>query len=374
MSSGVWHFVPVHSFKIIEGGREGLIDFLKEPESAAWESGAFVIVRSSRDGFHVFSPEEFWLAAYPFLDDAWRASIEARPYINSLKLRNVPSLRDILVIGSIDRVKPVIGTMFNIYETTRVKILNSLPDSTSVTEPALVLPPKAIDSLSLSQAQGAFVAMPGTLLADVMEDAVTSGRTDESFRGRDMIAPPRKKRPSRGLPVLAPPIPSISSLAELRKQLRGALIRTSYPDVETSAESTLESEVEIVSRTPHMDLSAPEPITPGNQFTVLVYVDRQPARASEDGGELEILWPRGVPDLDLHVWLVTTTHFKVVGPSIQSLRLGRSESRSAAVSYRVVARDFFPRDTEMAKMTAYFQYNGRPCGRVSRRVKIASEI
>jgi CHAT domain len=124
-------------------------------------------------------------------------------------------------------------------------------------------------------------------------------------------------------------------------------------------------------RTPHMDLSADEPLQRGQSFQPLVYLDRSGARPGEGVREVLIAdLPDDLETLDIELMLVGSEHFEVTSESITTLVVHRDDERSEDVPFDVRVRDDAPLDIA-ASLTAYLTYNHRPSGLVQRAVTIA---
>jgi CHAT domain-containing protein len=124
-------------------------------------------------------------------------------------------------------------------------------------------------------------------------------------------------------------------------------------------------------RTPHMDLSADEPLQRGQDFQVLVYLDTAEARPGETVREVLIAdLPEDLETLDIELMLVGSDHFEVMSESIKTLVLHRDDERSEDLPFDVHVRDDAPLD-QPASLTAYMTYNHRPSGRVQRAVTVA---
>lgn len=122
-------------------------------------------------------------------------------------------------------------------------------------------------------------------------------------------------------------------------------------------------------RTPHMDLSEPEPLAPGTQFTASVYLDTQEARPGESSEPVVLDLPEDLEQIIIDVMLAGTEHLEVKGESIKQLSMHREDERSPDVTFDVAVRDGAPATTPAA-LTAYLTYQHRPCGRVHRGVEI----
>lgn len=116
----------------------------------------------------------------------------------------------------------------------------------------------------------------------------------------------------------------------------------------------------MVERTPHMDISGPEPLAVGDRFTVEVYLDTEAFRPGETGSRA--LLP-DLPVLQLHVWLTTSDHFRVIGQETAVITVRSGKDRSSTATFEL--EHLGTGDGERG-ITALFSYNGRGTGSVRR--------
>jgi CHAT domain len=126
---------------------------------------------------------------------------------------------------------------------------------------------------------------------------------------------------------------------------------------------------ETLRRTPHMDLSKEDPLLPGDEFEVSVYADETAARRGELSEDFVIDAPADVLEFPVTVHLAATDHFEIKGSQSQEIVIKRNESKSDSVKFslEVVAT---PTAVRAGTIVAAFEYNGRPCGKVTRSVAI----
>jgi hypothetical protein len=135
-------------------------------------------------------------------------------------------------------------------------------------------------------------------------------------------------------------------------------------DLPTAASSV---EPETLRRTPHMDLSSEQPLSPGQSFDVAVYADEQAARTGERSEDLIITAPSDIRRFEVTVYLCATKHFTFKGPSRKTLLIDRDVSKCDPVTFGLqVVSD--PPSSDAGTILAAFEYNSRPCGKVSRAV------
>jgi hypothetical protein len=141
-----------------------------------------------------------------------------------------------------------------------------------------------------------------------------------------------------------------------------ALIVKESEDRATGTPADAARDPALVERTPHMDVDAPEPLSPGARATVQVYVDREALRPGESGTSLVL---PDLPRLQLRVWLMTSEHFRVVGAETATLTVRSGEDRSSTARFEV---EYAGDAAGEPGLTAAFAYNGRPVGSVSRQL------
>ncbi len=389
-----WRFVPLESITTIEGGREGLIHFLRRPGRGAWRSEAFVVVASQLDGYFVLLANEFWREAYPFLHGAQRKRALETASLTRAEARELPSLRRML--SHPEAVAPLIGHLFGLEAAAQSAVLSSIPDASIVPRSrsvvaspgrihGVVVPAGSVpatrparDFARVTELTTHVHPRPGGAPRDYRNECVMVTFAGDMLPARCIDSQAVPPDPSPTVVCMQQPPPA-DELPELRRQLREAL--HGMPDLPSPASlvdldlpvpaSSPEPDAEIVYRSPHMDLSPAEPVRPGTRLAVSVYLDCQASRAGEDADPLALSWPRGAPTLELQVWLVVTSHFAVAEPAVKALLLERHEARSATVGFEVTVRDSTAAAAGSARISAYFHHNARPCGRVARRVEIA---
>src|SRR5205085_4769494 len=121
-------------------------------------------------------------------------------------------------------------------------------------------------------------------------------------------------------------------------------------------------------RTPHMDLSAEEPLRPGQELRVEVFLNREEARAGETTQDVVVDIPEDVTFLEIEVMLAGTDHFEIRDECIKTLVVDRDEDESARLPFDLAVRAGLP--DSPAALTAYLTYKHRPCGRVHRAVEV----
>lgn len=126
----------------------------------------------------------------------------------------------------------------------------------------------------------------------------------------------------------------------------------------------------IIRRTPHMDLAASPPFSPGTTFTVAIYTSLDRPRKGEESEDVILDVPASLMELHLDVWLTSTRHFKIFAPQTRRLHVATEAQRDREpVRFKVqVRRDITSVDG--AALIANFSYEGRPSGRVKRAIPL----
>ena len=122
------------------------------------------------------------------------------------------------------------------------------------------------------------------------------------------------------------------------------------------------------TRTPHISLPSDHFPQPGESFEVRVYLDRTSHFLGEHGSDVVVSEP-DLPDvLQFSVWLEGSPQFEINSKPVQYLQINRSNARSTEAVYQVRVKDD-AKDLAKAKLTAYFSYNQRPVGFVTRELQ-----
>ncbi len=130
---------------------------------------------------------------------------------------------------------------------------------------------------------------------------------------------------------------------------------------------------EIIRRTPHMDISVDMPLIPGKAFDMYIYADTAPSREIEEGEDIVIVAPPEVHEFEVEVYLIASSHFVLPDDRVKKIIIKRFEDRSNKAMFRMEVRREIT-NIENAIITALFSYRGRPSGKVSRTLAIASDI
>lgn len=336
-------FVPATEVFVIDGGRLGVVDFLRRVDREGLDEifaslpmlghcQAFLVVRDDVGGSYVFSREQFWLAAYAFLNDRARERLRETLGRFGPILDAVPRFRGVLA-GDKEFAQNAVASGFDIHEY-------------SVSEKS-------------DPEDGAAPSRPAFLRGS---DGVLIGVTVPDTQRRDLAKPPQRFLSSRG--------PEGGRSVRGVRNLRGGARGVRANGGSSPREAAPPVEEEDVRRTPHMDLSKPEP-QPGDEFDVIVYADQTAARPGEETEDIEFMAPREVREFEIEVHLTATSHFAIVQP-LKKFIIKRDEPRSTSAAFKVVALSAGAEPGVVPRITAGFSFNSRACGSVSRVVQLAN--
>ncbi|OXC73408.1 CHAT domain-containing protein [Caballeronia sordidicola] len=123
-------------------------------------------------------------------------------------------------------------------------------------------------------------------------------------------------------------------------------------------------------RTPHLD--ADEEICPptGKTFDVDVYCDTSPPKEGEVSDTIAIVAPPTQDEFEIEAFLSPGVGLSVIGPTSQRFTARRSKDESEHARFQIVVKE--PPGTGHVDINAYFFYEGRPCGRVTRSLPASS--
>lgn len=140
-------------------------------------------------------------------------------------------------------------------------------------------------------------------------------------------------------------------------------LRLRHKESDAGAERTaLQANEQSVVRTPHMETSTNAPFVPGSRIDVRVWVDNEPSRPGEQAEDLVL--PGGKDAYELQVFLLTSRGLRILDPGPLPLTIKRNDERSTNFEFQVVVESSRP--INEASITAIFNHEGRPCGRVTR--------
>jgi hypothetical protein len=124
----------------------------------------------------------------------------------------------------------------------------------------------------------------------------------------------------------------------------------------------------VTRRTPHMDLSMRGALPLGCHFEVDVWLDTAALREGETGESVEVRTSKQRA-VTLSVTLVVSEHFRIHGAARRPMVLRPSEPESEHVRFLVTARKVTV-SSSTPTLTALFEHEGRPSGKVARQPRI----
>ena len=130
----------------------------------------------------------------------------------------------------------------------------------------------------------------------------------------------------------------------------------------------------VVKRTPHMDLSTEEPISPLQIFQVSVYADESPARPGEEAETMLFHIPSEMISFAVEVELLFTSHFVRIQEDSEfrknRLVISRDQTTTEKLAFMFMVRHEDELERTQPAITAIFRYMRRPSGKVTRKVSI----
>lgn len=326
---------------------EALAEYIASEEWRTTSKWAFVVVRYDENNAYVIGRKRFLVLAKKALTLA----------------------KSIQQTGSLSELRDL-ANMFNVHEHTPSSVIRP---GVRASDPAIAYDADPAGILDVSKLQGAWVLeseLPQKLGAPPPSAPKANGpRTRSGDRGpgalpdipREMRSAPRRRMLEEsdfggGPSMPAPPLPTPRS--------RGGVM----PDMPTvAAVAPAPAREETLCRTPHMDLSPEQPLSVGQSFDVSVYTDEEAARPGEKVQDVIITAPSDVREFHVTVYLCATAHFLIKGSSIKSLLIKRDESKSQPVTFSLQVAPDSP-TADAGTVVAAFEYNSRPCGKVTREV------
>jgi chaperonin GroEL len=124
-------------------------------------------------------------------------------------------------------------------------------------------------------------------------------------------------------------------------------------------------------RTPHMAI-ADGAKAPGESFTVEIYADQYAPLPGENSTSIKMYVPDDLPFIDVDVWLTGTRHFDFAERQALLRIPIQKDERSGVVQFTVKVTAAAEKIPGTPSLAAYFSYQQRPCGQVSRDVEIRS--
>jgi len=120
---------------------------------------------------------------------------------------------------------------------------------------------------------------------------------------------------------------------------------------------------------PHMDCDPSEPVQRGKEIKVNIWADTSSQRpGEEDFWSMKIPFPSGTDEVRVVVYLVLSHQFVLIGKEdSKELVIRKHESASDKVTFKLAVEN---NAEGIGHITALFFYNGYPCGRVMRSLRI----
>ena len=124
-----------------------------------------------------------------------------------------------------------------------------------------------------------------------------------------------------------------------------------------------------IERMPHMDCDPSEPAQPGKNIKVSIWADTSGQRPGEDDyWPMKIPFPSDTDEIRVVVYLVLSPQFALVGKEdSKELVIRKQESASDKLTFKLRVEN---NAEGIGHITALFFYNGYPCGRVMRSLRI----
>jgi hypothetical protein len=123
-------------------------------------------------------------------------------------------------------------------------------------------------------------------------------------------------------------------------------------------------------RTPHLVSSVDVCPALGETFDIDVFCDIAQPKAGESSDSIEIVAPETQDVFDIEVFLSPRVGLRVRGDASKRFKARRSSAESEHARFELVVEQ--TPTTPDVEINAYFFHDGRPCGRVSRRLPTAA--
>jgi hypothetical protein len=368
-------YVPVRDVHVMSGNYvEELAIYLWTEEWQATSTRAFLVIRNDIGAVYVFGKGRF----------------------QTLAVQSHKAVEDIMVYGANAALQEKLAAIFNIHEATRDAIVASArmaPGSRAAVSQLGTnagLTPDKLKGVWVSQEE--IAARPSDIFGD-WSPAPRKERAGASpaYRHTDVRSPSDRSSgatieeyqtldpSSRAGPARRGGDYEVGRAAFRPFKEPGLTteppVRTSLPErepVKAKIESAA-SPSETLRRTPHMNLSREDPFQTGDTFDVLVYLDEEASRPGEKSQDVVLIAPQDVQEFPLTVFLSTTNHFEIRGADRQEFVMKRAEAKSAEVKFSLVVVAE-PASMRAATIVAAFDYEGRPCGKVTRSVVIGPRV
>lgn len=135
-------------------------------------------------------------------------------------------------------------------------------------------------------------------------------------------------------------------------------------------ESDLREAAAELRRIPHIDVDRPGPFQPGDRIVASVYLNTTPSGPGEAAEPVVLRPGRGeAREMRVDVWLTTSAHFEIEGPSTATVVVRSDAQRSTVVSFPLKVRSVEDDDIVPA-LRASFDHHLRPAGTVVRTLAV----
>lgn len=147
---------------------------------------------------------------------------------------------------------------------------------------------------------------------------------------------------------------------------KGAQQLTMNSSPESSLPPEPQSSYEI-QRNPHLDISPSSPLKTNDEVRVTVYTDVAPPNEGEHSTPLIVTVPSITAGISVSVWLSVSDQFQLRDDQVKTMVLRAAEEKSKPIVFSLRVRSQLT-NTSNGFIAAYFIYEGRPCGKVLRKV------
>ena len=124
-------------------------------------------------------------------------------------------------------------------------------------------------------------------------------------------------------------------------------------------------------RVPHIDVDPAGPLQPGDRVVAAVYLDT--TTAGPDETTEPVVLPRGggePREMRVEVWLTTSAHFEIDGPSTATIVVRSDAERSTVAYFPIKVRAGEEDNDVVPALRASFDYHLRPAGAVVRALTV----
>jgi hypothetical protein len=126
----------------------------------------------------------------------------------------------------------------------------------------------------------------------------------------------------------------------------------------------------IVECTPQIEKR--KELEPGKAYRCAVWVDQGPAAKGADVQRVKVELPANVKSFSLEIWFDSSSHFAVEdleSPPTLDVKVATGMSNERAFTLRLIKAP----DEKPMFVTAFFRFNGRPCGKITRFIEMGAQ-